>query len=54
MLKYIIIFLTFAFIFAWEVPRLVRNKEKKELVIFSFLTLIGFGLSILAVFRGFM
>ncbi|MDQ0974470.1 cytochrome b561 [Bacillus niacini] len=54
MLKFLMIILIFAVIFAWEIPQLVRKGEMKELVVFSFLALIGLALSILMVVRSFI
>ena len=54
MLKILLIILIFVVIFAWEVPQLVRKGEMKELVVFSFLALIGLALSILVVVRSFI
>ncbi|MEH7491589.1 hypothetical protein [Neobacillus niacini] len=54
MLKILMMILIFGVIFAWEIPQLVRKKEVKELVVFSFLALIGLALSILMVVRSFI
>jgi hypothetical protein len=54
MLKILLMILIFGVIFAWEIPQLVRNRERKELVVFSFLALIGLALSILMVIRSFI
>jgi hypothetical protein len=54
MLKILLIILIFAVIFAWEIPQLVSKGEIKELVVFSFLALIGLALSILMVVRSFI
>jgi O-antigen ligase len=54
MFKILMIILIFIALFAWEAPQLIRKKEIKELVVFSFLALIGLALSILAVIRSFI
>ncbi|MFJ5759390.1 hypothetical protein ACIQAA_09710 [Neobacillus sp. NPDC093182] len=54
MLKILMMIFIFAVIFAWEIPQLVRKGEMKELVVFSFLALIGLALSILMVVRSFI
>ncbi|MFC0270550.1 hypothetical protein ACFFIX_03650 [Metabacillus herbersteinensis] len=54
MLKIMMIIAIFVAILAWEVPQLIRKKEIKELVVFSFLTLIGLALSILLVRQSFI
>jgi hypothetical protein len=54
MLKILLIILIFAVILAWEIPQLVSKREMKELVVFSFLALIGLALSILMVVRSFI
>jgi hypothetical protein len=54
MLKIFMMILIFAVIFAWEIPQLLRKGEMKELVVFSFLVLIGLALSILVVVRSFV
>lgn len=54
MFKFLMIILIFVAIFAWEAPQLIRKKEIKELVVFSFLSLIGLVLSILVVIRSFI
>lgn len=54
MLKILMMVVIFVVIFAWEIPQLVRKGEKKELIVFSFLALIGLGLSILMVVRSFI
>ncbi|MGM0876003.1 MAG: hypothetical protein ACQEWV_14790 [Bacillota bacterium] len=54
MFKIMLIVVIFLIIFAWEIPKLVRKKEIKELLVFSFLGLIGFILSILVVVRSFI
>lgn len=51
MLKYLIITLIFIVIFIWETSGLLRKKEIKELIIFSFLTLIGLVLCIIGLIR---
>ncbi|MDQ0229952.1 hypothetical protein [Metabacillus malikii] len=54
MLKYIMILLIFIVIYALEAPKLIKNKEKKELLVFSFLLIVGLSLSFVAVLQGFM
>lgn len=54
MFKMILITIIFMMIFAWEFPKLRREKERKELVLFSFLGLIGYVLSILVVMASFI
>ncbi|MCC3359526.1 hypothetical protein [Bacillus sp. REN16] len=54
MSKIFILILIFAAIFFWEARNLVKKKERRELVIFSILILIGFALSILLVFKSFI
>jgi hypothetical protein len=54
MLKILMMILIFGVILAWEIPQLVRKGEIKELVVFSFLALIGLALSILMVVRAFI
>ncbi|WP_175596701.1 hypothetical protein [Bacillus sp. MRMR6] len=54
MLKILMMISIFAILFAWEVPQLVRKREMKELVVFSFLALIGLVLSIFVVIRAFI
>jgi Co/Zn/Cd efflux system component len=54
MFKILLIIVIFIIIFAWEIPKLIKKKEIKELLVFSFLGLIGFILSILVVMRGFI
>lgn len=49
MLKIFMMVIIFAGIFYWEAPGLIRNKEKKELIVFSILLSIGFALSIVAI-----
>ncbi|WP_240252479.1 hypothetical protein [Fredinandcohnia quinoae] len=44
----------FVIIFAWEAPQLLRKKEIRELVVFSFLLLIGLALGIFSVVRAFI
>lgn len=51
MLRTLIIALVFVVIFIWETSGLLRKKEIKELIIFSFLTLIGLVLCIIGVIR---
>lgn len=54
MFKIILVVLFFVGLIAWEAPQLIRKKEIKELIVFSFLLLIGLGLSIIAVVRSFL
>jgi len=54
MLKILMMIFIFGVIFAWEIPQLVRKAEMKELMVFSFLALIGLALSILMVVRSFV
>jgi uncharacterized membrane protein len=54
MLKILMMFVIFGVIFGWEIPQLLRKGETKELVVFSFLALIGLALSILVVVRSFI
>jgi hypothetical protein len=54
MLKILMMIVIFGVIFAWEIPQLLRKGEIKELVVFSFLALIGLALSILVVVRSFI
>lgn len=54
MLKILLVILIFGVIFAWEIPQLVRKGERKEVVVFSFLAVIGLALSILMVIRSFI
>ncbi|MBO1513020.1 hypothetical protein [Metabacillus bambusae] len=54
MSKFLLIFVIFVIIFAFEIPKLVRKKEIKELIVFSCLGLIGFILSIMLVIRSFI
>ncbi|WP_156178216.1 hypothetical protein [Bacillus sp. SA1-12] len=54
MFKIILIVVIFIIIFASEIPKLIKKKEIKELLVFSFLGLIGFILSILVVLRSFI
>ncbi|MBD1382510.1 hypothetical protein [Metabacillus arenae] len=54
MYKILLIVIIFAAIFAWEVPQLIKRKEKKELAVFSLLAIIGFALSIIAVVKSFI
>lgn len=54
MLKILMMILIFVTLFAWEVPKLLRKREMKELVVFSFLALIGLVLSIFVVIRSFI
>ncbi|WP_180960369.1 hypothetical protein [Neobacillus cucumis] len=49
-----LIILIFASLLAWEVPLLIRNKEIKELVVFSILFVIGFVLSIAVIMKSFI
>lgn len=51
MLRSFIITLVFVVIFIWETPGLWIKKEIKELIIFSFLTLVGFVLCIIGLIR---
>lgn len=54
MFKILFIIIFFLILFAIEIPKLIRKKEIKELLVFSFLGLIGFILSILMVIRSFI
>nr|WP_263324175.1 hypothetical protein [Neobacillus sp. Marseille-Q6967] len=54
MLKIFMMILIFVILFSWEVPKLLRKREMKELVVFSFLALIGLVLSIFVVIRSFI
>lgn len=54
MFKFLMIFVIFVALFTWEASKLVRKKEKKELIVFSLLTLIGLVLSILVVIQAFI
>ncbi len=54
MLKILIIILLFLVIFVWETSMLFRKKEFREIIVFSFLMLVGLALSIIAVFREFI
>jgi hypothetical protein len=54
MFKYLLIVVIFMIIFAWEVPKLIKGKEIKELIVFTFLGIIGFILSIFVVIKSFI
>lgn len=54
MFKIFFITIFFILIFVWEVPKLIREKEMKELILFSFLGFIGYILSIFAVMSSFI
>jgi hypothetical protein len=54
MFKILLIIVIFLVIFAFEIPKLIKKKELKELLVFSFLGLIGFILSIIVVVRSFI
>lgn len=54
MLKIFILALVFVAIYSWEARQLIMKKEIKELVVFSFLILIGFALSILLVVKSYI
>ena len=52
MMKVILIIVLFMLLAARDVPQLIKNKKyRKDLLIYSFLMLIGFILSILAAFH---
>lgn len=54
MLKFLIIALVFGAIYSLETRKLIAKKEIKELIVFSFLVLIGFVLSIILVFKSYI
>jgi 4-hydroxybenzoate polyprenyltransferase len=47
MSKLIFTLILFGALIAWEIPRLRRRNEKKEMIVFLFLMAIGLALSIL-------
>jgi hypothetical protein len=54
MFKILLITIIFIMIFAWEIPQLRREKERKELVLFSLLGIIGYVLNIMVVMASFL
>lgn len=54
MLKFFLTILLFISLTAWELPNLIRKKEKKEWIVFFLLMLIGIVLSILFLFDVFL
>lgn len=51
MIKVILVLLFFALLTVWDIPELARDKQKKELIVYSVLMFIGFVLSMLVVFH---
>ncbi|MEW9671818.1 hypothetical protein [Ammoniphilus sp. 3BR4] len=51
-MKVILILILFLLLASWDIPRLIRNKKKrKDLLVYSFLMIIGLTLSILFAFQ---
>lgn len=51
MMKAILILTLFLLLASWDIPRLMRNKKKHDLLVYSFLMIMGLFLSILAAFH---
>lgn len=51
-MKVILVLILFLLLAAWDMPRLARNeKNRKDLLVYSFLMIIGLALSILFAFQ---
>lgn len=51
-MKVILILILFLLLASWDIPRLIRNeKKRKDLLVYSFLMIIGLTLSILFAFQ---
>lgn len=50
-MKVLLILIAFILLVGWDLPKIIRNNHKKELIVYSSLMLVGLTLSLLVSFH---